>query len=473
MFDVCIIGGGVVGCAILNKLTRLGLSCVLVEIQNDVGFGASKANTALIHSGIDCKPGTLKARLNVRGNALFPSILKRLGVAYVQTGHMIVGNDKEKLLNLLERAQKNGVPGVKFLSEKALRKLEPNLNEEIKMGILVPTGGIVESYNLALAFAEEAIINGARVELEFDTKTITKKEEYFVIESKDNRKLYAKQIVNAAAMGFNYINNLVGAETYDTEFRSGEYFILDHTCSGFVSHPVFPLPTEVSKGILVAPTIHGNVLVGPTSILCDGTIKTTAEGLNKIKQDAEKTFKNIPYRENIRVFSGVRTIVGDDFIIEKSKLVDGLINVAGICSPGLSSSPAIAEMVADLLGYGKVVEIKGLKERETPVNLNRLSLKVQNEIIKKNPDYGKIVCRCENISLGEIRDCLNSPLPARSVDAVKRRTRAGMGRCQSGFCIFSVMEELAAVSGKKFDEALKDGVNSKIIVSEIKPIKGK
>lgn len=471
MFDVCVIGGGVVGTAILNKLTRLGQKCVLVEIQNDVGFGASRANTALIHSGIDCKPNTLKAKLNVRGNQLFPSLAKRLGIDYVQSGHLIVGNDEEKLNALMQKAKANGVKGVKLLDESALHKKEPNLSKEIKRGLFIPSGGMISSYNLAVAFAEEAVINGAEVCLEFNTKEIVQVNDGFKVCSTAGREIETKVIINACGAGYNEVARFIGSEEYPLNFRRGEYYLLDKSAGGYVSHPVFPLPTEFSKGILVSPTVHGNILVGPTSIPSDTETITTEAGLNQIKNEVTSTFSGVPFNTNIRVFSGVRTISGEDFIIEKSKKVNGVINVAGICSPGLSASPAIAEYAAELLNLDSSKEVAGLKKRTPYTQLNKLSIKDQNRLIKSNPNFGKVVCRCENISLGEIQECLTAPIPALSVDAVKRRTRAGMGRCQGGFCIFQVMEEVASTNKIEFNKVKKDGVGSEIIKSGIKPAK--
>lgn len=472
MFDYVVVGGGVVGTAIFNKLVRLGASVALVEKENDVGFGASRANTALIHSGIDCKPGTKKAKLNVRGNELFKTIAPRLGVPYKQCGHLIVGNDLEKLNNLLLRAKENGVVGTELLNKQQLLSLEPNLNKDIEYGIFAKTGAIIASYELSVAFAEEAIINGGKVYLEYNTKKITNKKGVFTLISSSNIKLQTKHIINACGAGFNEISKLLGAETYKLEFRRGEYYLLDKSEMGFVNHPVFPLPTEKSKGVLVSNSVHGNILVGPTSIESDLSTKTTSEGLSKIKEDAFKNFPTLKLNKNIRIFSGVRCISGDDFIIEKSKLVSGVINVAGICSPGLSSCPAIAEEVAILLGLDPTKELKKLNLRPKKIVLNGLSIEEQNKIIQANPNYGKVVCKCENISLGEIIDAINGPLPARSVDAVKRRTRAGMGRCQGGFCIFEVMEELSKNNKNiAFGDVLKDGVGSKILKGEIKPVK--
>ena len=350
----------------------------------------------------------------------------------------------------------------------AIKKLEPNISPNILYGLYIPSGGMVSSYDLSVRLAEEAIINGGEVFLEFDTKRIAVTDNGFELTSKDGRVINSTYLINACGAGFNDISKLVNGEQYKLNFRLGEYYLLDKSVGGFVSHPIFPLPTEYSKGILVSPTVHGNTMVGPTSTESDCVPVTTTEGLNKIKAEVTQTFPSVPFRENIRVFSGVRTIVGDDFIIENSKKVKNLVNVAGICSPGLSSAPAIANMVATLVGLNPNKEVKNLKQLAPRTVLNNMSIADQNKIIKKNPDFGKVVCRCENISLGEIKECLNSPLPANSVDAVKRRTRAGMGRCQGGFCIFTVMEEIAKSKNIKFSDVNKDGVGSTIIRSKIK-----
>ncbi len=469
VFDCAIIGGGVVGTAILNKLTRIGKKCVLLEIQNDVGFGASRANSGIIHTGFDCKPNTLKAKLNVRGFALFEPILKRLDVSYKTNGHLVIGNDLNKLNELKERGEINGVKGLEIIGDKELHTLEPNITQDIKYALYAPQGKIVSSYHLAVRFSEEAIINGAEVMLEFNTKQITKENGIFKIVSTNNQIVYAHSIVNASASGFNAINKLMKAENYNFEFRRGEYYLLDKDNNNFCTHTIFPLPTEHSKGVLITATPSGNILVGPTSYVSDTSTKTTEQGLNSIKQLAMAEMSALPLKLNIRTFSGVRCLVGDEFIIERSKKVDSLINVAGICSPGLSSAPAIAEMVCELLGYNPNQELKNLKVLPKQIRMQDLPVAKQDELIKQNNNYGKIVCKCEEISLGEIIDAIKSPLPAKSVDAIKRRTRAGMGRCQGGFCIFSVMEQLAKYNKTEFNDVLKDGVNSKIIVSEIKP----
>lgn len=467
-FDYAVIGGGVVGSAILNKLTRLGKSCVLLEKESDVGFGSSKANSAIIHTGFDCTPGTLKAKLNVRGAEMFPEIAKRLGVKIVNNGHLVVGNDLERLNELKQRGESNGVKGLEIIGADKLHELEPMLSTNIKYALFAPSGCIIPSYELAVAFAEEAVINGAVVKLCFDTKNITNIDGLYHIESKDD-SVDAKVVINACGSGYNDVAKLIGSETYPLSFRRGEYYILDKNHSNVCAHTIFPLPTKESKGILITNTVAGNILVGPTSYESDTSTKTTSAGLKEVKEKALLEMPDLPFRGNIRVFSGVRNISGSDFIIEKSRLKENVINLAGICSPGLSACPAIAEMVAELLGLNPNAEVKELKKLESKIIMADLSLEEQNKQIKKNPDYGKVVCKCENISLGEIIDAVNSPIPATTVDAVKRRTRAGMGRCQGGFCIFAVMEEIAKATNKKFDDIEKDALGSKIIQSEIKP----
>ena len=468
VFDFAIVGGGIVGCSIFNKLTRLGFKCVVVEKENDLGFGSSKANSGIIHTGLDCLPNTLKAKLNVRGAKLFPEIAKRLHVKFVNNGHLIVGNDLEKIKALKEQGETNGVVGLKILNSKELHEKEPLLSSDIIYALFAPTGGIVSSYELAVALAEEAVINGGVVELNFNTIKVASVGGNYKIISKA-KDIEAKTIINACGAGFNDISKLIGAEEYPLQFRRGEYYLLDKEVSNVCSHTIFPLPTQYSKGVLITNTAAGNILVGPTSYESDISTKTTTAGLSEIRAKALEEMPKLPLRSNIRVFSGVRNISGNDFIIEKSKIKQNIINVAGICSPGLSAAPAIAEYVAEMIGLDPKKEKKSLHKLPPKIVMAELPLQKQNQIIKENPSYGKVICKCENISLGEILNAINSPVPATTVDAVKRRTRAGMGRCQGGFCIFSIMEKLAMAQGGKFEDIEKDANGSKIIQCDIKP----
>lgn len=470
VFDYAIFGGGVVGSAIFNKLTRVGKTCVLLEKENDVGFGSSKANSGIVHTGFDCKPGTLKAKLNVIGCKQLPNIAKRLGVRYLKNGHLVVGNDLEKINELYNRGIKNGVKNLEIINTDALHKMEPNLSPDIKYALYAKDGGIISSYELSVALCEEAIINGGTVIREFITNSIQQNNDKLYI-SDGKKEIVADNIINCAGAGYNGIAKLLHTEQFDVEFRRGEYYLLDKSCSNFATKTIFPLPTEKSKGILVTPTTFGNIIVGPTSYVSDERTITTSQGLAEIKKSVKSNFPTLPFKSNIRVFSGVRNLVGDDFIIEKSKINNKVVNIAGICSPGLTCCTAIADYLLSIIGI-KNIEKKNLKLRKKPVVVASLPSAKQDEIIKQNPAYGKIVCKCEEVSLGEICDALNSPLPPLSVDGVKRRTRAGMGRCQGGFCIFSVMNLLAKNKKINFDDIEKDASGSTIICSSIKPNEG-
>lgn len=467
MFDVAIIGGGVVGTACLSKLTRLGKKCILLERENDVGFGSSKANSGLIHAGFDALPGTLKAKLNVRGNQLFSKLFVELGVPYNKCGHLVVGNNLEKIEMLYKRGLKNGVNDMRILKGEELWTLEPNLSKDIRYALFSSEAGTCPSYELPWAFAEDSIVNGGVVELEFDLIESKRMKDCFILQSKDGRSVKSKVVINSCGAGFNAVSKILGAEEYPTIFKRGEYIILDTAVSDFVRHTVFPLPSKGTKGVLVSTSEYGNVLIGPTSYESTSDSITTSNGLASVRDKAKIMFEKIPFGKSIRVFSGVRNIVGDDFVIEKSKLVDGIINLAGICSPGLTASPAIAEEVAKLLGLNPEIEIKNLRRRVPIRKFADFSRSQLDAEIAKDPDRGRIVCRCENVSLSEIKQALTCPLPARSVDGVKRRTRAGMGRCQGAFCLSRVMEQISLSKNQRFDDVLKESGNSKIVVSDI------
>lgn len=464
IFDYAIFGGGVVGCAIFSKLTRLGKNVVLIEKNTDVAMGASKANSGLVHAGFDCKEGTNKAKMNVIGNQMFEKLATELSVPYLKTGALVVGNDLEKIKELKTRGEHNGVKGLEIIEGEQLYSLAPNLNKNIKYALYAKTAGIVSPYLFTIALAEEAVINGAKVVFRFHTKKIKQTEEYFEI-SDGSQVIQAKGIINACASGFNEIAKMLKTESYQMTFRRGEYYVLDKG-TNFVSQTIFPLPTKESKGVLVTPTASGNILIGPTSELSDSSTKTTAEGLAKVKESVSALFDNIPWNKVIREYSGVRLISGDDFIIQKSGKNDKVINIFGICSPGLSSAPAIAEYVArNLLN---ITEKEKFIKRKPYTKMSMLSAQKQNEIIAKKSAYGKIVCRCEVISEGEILEAINSPLRPTTIDAVKRRVRAGMGRCQGGFCTLRVAELISKQTGIPLEKVEKDDEGSFIILDDIK-----
>ncbi len=464
-YEVAIIGGGVVGCAILNKLTRHGVSCVLLEKANDVAMGASKANSGIVHAGFDCKPNTLKARFNVRGNQLFHTLCPQLKVPLKQCGAIVVGNDQSVVEDLYNRGIANKVEGLSILDRAGLLELVPNLNENITCGLYAKTSCIVSPYMFTIALAEEAVINGAKVLFNTQVKQCKKVDELFNLVG-DNLDIKVKYVINSAASGYNDVANILGSENYEIKYRRGEYFLLDNTVD-ITDLTIFPLPSKAGKGVLISPTADGNTIVGPTSIPSDDSTMTTTDGLNDVKLKS-KMILDVPFNKNIRNFAGVRVTVGDDFVIEKSNKQQGVINIAGICSPGLSSAPAIAEyVVEDLLGYkGKEIDVKP----RTPYTvLSQLSGEERNKLIKSNSDYGKIVCKCECVSLGEIKEALNSPLKPNSVDAIKRRVRAGMGRCQGGFCLTKVIQTISQTLNIPMDNVVKENMGSNYYVSSINP----
>lgn len=467
-YDVAIIGGGVVGCAILNKLTRKGKKVVLIEKENDVATGTSKANSGIVHAGFDCKPNTLKAKFNVRGNELYFSLCKELDVPLNNCGALVVGNDKKVVNELLKRGKENGVGGLEVLNREQLLSKLPNLAENVTCGLYAKTSCVVSPYMFTIALAEEAVINGAAIMFNTDIKKCKKTADGYEL-SAGKFKVRANTIINATGANYNVVAKLLGTETYNLEYKRGEYYLLDSSVK-VTDYTVFPLPSEHSKGILVSPTVDGNTIVGPTSYLSDSSVVTTAEGLLEVKTKSNEILTNVPLNKCIRNFSGTRTICGSDFIVEKSKVKQNIINIAGICSPGLTAAPAIAEYVCETL-LNITNDDKKMIKRKAYTNLNKLTTAQKNKLIAKNPDYGKIICKCECVSLGEIKEALSSPLKPNSVDSIKRRVRAGMGRCQGGFCLTKVIETISSTLKVPENLVVKENKDSQFYVSEINPKK--
>ena len=464
MYDVLIIGAGVVGCAAAMELSKYKLSVCVVEKESDVCEGTSKANSAIVHAGFDAKPRTLKAKLNVQGSKMMPILAKKLDFAYKQNGAMVLCFDKAdlpKLDELKQRADLNGVDGVSVITGDEARKLEPSLTDEVCGALLAETSAIVCPFEMTLAFAESALQNGAEFKLSTKVESIEKNDNGFSV-STTNGILDAKIIINAAGVYADKIHSLVSSKPMRITPRRGEYLLMDKAAGGVVSHTVFQLPTKMGKGILVTPTVHGNLLAGPTAENIDDKedLATTKGGLDEVKAKGALSVKNIPFGKVITSFSGLRA-VGDtgDFIIRESD-VKGFIDAAAIESPGLSSAPAIAEYLCGIVGNLIPLEKKEnyIDTRKGVTHFNSLSENEQNELIKKDPSYGKIVCRCETITEGEILDAINRPLGATTLDGVKRRTRAGMGRCQAGFCSPTTMALIAEKLGIKIEDVRKNGV---------------
>lgn len=471
MYDVVIIGAGVSGAATARELSRYQAKICVIEKEEDVCCGTSKANSAIVHAGYDAVTGSLKAKLNVRGNEMMEGLSKELDFPFKKCGSLVLCLDKEdypSLQALYERGVANGVKQMRILDREEVLSMEPNVTDKVYAALYAPTAGIVCPFGLNIALAENAYANG--VEFRFDTKVedIRKTEGGYELHTSKGT-LSAKCIVNAAGVYADRLHNMVSDEKMQIIPRRGDYCLLDKSAGGHVGMTIFALPGKLGKGILVSPTVHGNLLIGPTAVDVEdkeGT-NTTREGLEQVIEKAGMNVKDIPMRQVITSFAGLRAHTEtDDFIIEEVKDAPGFIDCAGIESPGIASCPAIGEMTAQI-----VRDKMGLKEKEDFISTRKgilnpetLDKEERNALIKENPAYGNIICRCEMITEGEIIDAIRRPLGAKSLDGVKRRTRAGMGRCQSGFCSPRTMEILARERGADMSDITKSGGKSHIIV---------
>lgn len=467
-YDIAIIGAGVSGTAIARELSRYQTKICVLEREEDVCCGTSKANSAIIHAGYDAEPGSLKAKLNLHGNQMMDQLAKDLDFPFRRNGSLVLCLDEKDLPNLqklYERGITNGVKGLQILNKEEVRAMETNISDQVIAALYAPTGGIVCPFHMTIAFAENACANGTVFHFNTEVKNITRRQNIWEIETTKGT-FEAGCIINAAGVYADKLHNMVSQKKIHITPRKGEYCLLDKTAGTHVSHTVFTLPGKLGKGVLVTPTVHGNLLIGPTAADIEDKegVNTTREGLDEVLQKSAASVKNIPARQVITSFAGLRAHEdGDDFIIGETE--KDFIDCAGIESPGLSSAPAIGEMVAELLK-----EKYNLKEKEDFISTrkgitdpSKLFLEERNALIHREPAYGNIICRCEMVTEGEIIDAIRRPLGAKSLDGVKRRTRAGMGRCQSGFCSPRVMEILARELDIPVEEITKSGGNSRII----------
>lgn len=475
MYDVCIIGAGVSGCAVARELSRYQVKACVIEKCEDVCCGTSKANSAIVHAGFDAPEGSLMARLNVQGNERMEQLSKELDFPFQRNGSLVVCLDERelpKLQALYEKGVKNGVKGLQILTREEALAMEPNLTDAVVSALYAPAGGIVCPFLMTVALAENANTNGVEFRFDTEVENIRREDGHYLIETNQGN-LKSRCVVNAAGVYADVVHHMVSSTKMKITARKGEYCLLDRSAGGHVSHTIFMLPTPMGKGVLVSPTVHGNLIVGPTAADIEdkeGT-NTTREGLDELMAKAELTVKNLPFRQVITSFAGLRAHEdGNEFIIGEAADAKGFIDVAGIESPGLSSAPAIGVMVAELLR-----DKMGLQEKENFIakrkgilNPSALSLKERNELIQKNPAYGTIICRCESVTEGEIIDAIRRPVGARSLDGVKRRTRTGMGRCQSGFCSPRTMEILERELHLGMEQITKSGGSSKIVAGRTK-----
>ena len=472
MYDVTVIGGGVVGCLILKELSRFNVKSLLLEKSDDVSTGASCANSGIVHAGYDAKPGTLMAKFNVMGNAMFPSLTEELHVPFKRTGSLVVARQgQEKGLEvLLDRAKQNGVPA-SIISREEILKIEPNVSDEIVSALYAPTAGIVSPYKLTIKAADFAAQNGAEVRLESGVTAIKKTADGFEVKT-EKGIVKTKVLINAAGAGAIDINAMLGEKTPEAIYKKGEYFVLDKTEGDRVNTVIFPLPDENGKGMLVAPTADGNVIYGPTATPCSNDdTSVDADGLNKIRQSVGRMYNQPHFNKSIRVFAGIRAAVGKDFIIEEGNN-KGFIMLLGICSPGLTSAPAIAKyVVGELVARHIALKEKfALEPLKKPEYVRQATPERISELVKEDPRWGRIICRCETVSEMEIVNAIHSPVPATTVDAVKRRVRAGMGRCQGGFCMPKVIEILARELKVDLTAVKKGGDGSQIALGKVEEV---
>lgn len=474
MFDVAVIGAGVIGASVARELSKYELSVCILEKENDVAMGATKANSAIVHAGFDAKEGSLKAKLNVKGSEMMENVCRELGVKYKNNGSLVIGfndEDVKTLEDLLKRGNENGVKNLQILNKDELHKIEPNVSKNAVAALYAPTGAIVCPYELTVAAIGNAMDNGAELKLNFEVTAIEKTDNGFVILSGDER-IETKFVVNAAGVFSDKIAAMVGDESFNVHPRRGEYILLDKECGDIVSHTIFRTPTKMGKGILVSPTVDGNLLTGPTSVDIENKEdkSTTPEGFAHVIKETFENVEGVAFNKTITSFCGLRAVGSTgDFIITTA--APKFLNLAGIESPGLSASPAIAEYAVEILSK-EGLELNKKEsfnpEREAMHAFREMTIEEKNNVIKTDKSYGKIVCRCEGVTEGEILKAIRTNPKPTDLDGVKRRTRAQMGRCQGGFCSPYITELLAREMNVPQEEVTKSGKGSYILSGKTK-----
>lgn len=472
MYDVAIVGSGITGSACAYFLSKYRLKIAVIEKNNDVCCGTTKANSAIIHAGYDPHPETLMAKLNVKGSEMAKEICAKLDVPYNQIGSLVVAFSEEEtktVEELFERGNANGVPDLKILNREELKEAEPMISDEALCALYAPSAAIVNPWEYGLAMAETAVRNGAEILLESEVTSIKKENGVFKITAGE-KEIEAKYVINAAGVNCDDVHNMIAPPKFKVIPSAGEYYLLDKSEGKRARHVIFQCPNKDGKGVLVSPTVHGNLIVGPNADARDkDDTSTKTRCLDFVREKAVKSVPSINFRENIRNFTGVRAATEiDDFIIEFA--CEGFLDLAGIKSPGLSAAPAIAELAVKMLGESGLAleEKESFTDERTHLRFKHLSDEEKNNAVKKNSAYGRVICRCETITEGEIIDALNSPIPPVSLDGIKRRAGTGMGRCQGGFCGPKVLEIMAKYKNEPFESILQDNTGSVILTGKTK-----
>ena len=476
VYDVAIVGAGVIGGMLARELSRYDLSVCLLEKENDVAMGASKANSGIVHGGYDPEPGTLKAKLNTAGVEQLFTAAKELNVPIIRNGSMVCAFSAEEepmIRELYQRGQENQIPGLEILTGDQARQLEPNLSDKVTMVLHVTNAGIVGPYELTIAAVGNAMDNGVELKRNFAVAEIKRKADSFSVVSAAGEQVQSRYLVNCAGGGSDQIAALAGDGFFTVIPRAGEYMLLDKAEGSRVSHTIFQTPSKEGKGILVSPTVDGNLLTGPTAakVATPEARDTTPAGLEQVQRLAAKSVPSVNFRQVITSFTGVRSSeASGDFIIEPSKATAGVVHVAAIDSPGLTCCVSIAKYAVELLasiGLTLVAKADWNGERENTHAFREMTDEEKDAYIRQNPDYGKIVCRCETVSEGEIRAAIRRNPGAMDIDGVKRRTRSGMGRCQGGFCGPYVMALIAQENGIPMETVTKCGGDSYMLTGRI------
>ncbi len=469
-FDVAIIGAGVVGGMIARELAKYRIKTVIMEKEADVAMGATRANSAIVHAGFDAKEGSLKAKLNVEGSKMMAKVAEELGVKYNNNGAYVVAfteEENEAVKELLVRGNKNGVEGLEIIDGDELRRREPSINEKALSALYAPTSAIICPYELAVAAIGNAMDNGVELMTQAPVEKLERKGSGWII----NGEVEADIVINAAGVYSGEIAKLAGDDSIKITPRRGEYLLCDRECGKFVSATIFRTPSSMGKGILISPTVDSNLILGPTAenIEDKDDRRTTREGLAKVAKEATFETVNLPIRKVITSFTGLRAVGNTgDFIINQS--VEHFINAAGIESPGLSSAPAIAKYIVEIVKEIRPLEINKEFNPIRPAShaFHEMTIEEKNAVIAKDSRYGQIVCRCEKITEGEIVAAIHQNPKATTVDAVKRRTRATMGRCQGGFCMPIIASIISRELNIDITDVTKSGKGSEIVVSKTK-----
>ncbi len=470
MTDIIIIGAGVTGCGIARELARYDWKVTVLERASDVCEGTSKANSGIIHAGFDAKPGTLKARLNVEGNVMMDALSRELDIPFRRNGSLVLcfdGKDRRILEKLYEQGVANGVKDLRIIEREELKELEPHISGAAEAALYAPTGGIVCPFELTIAMAENAAVNGVAFRLNTEVLEVKKAAGGYAVLT-DRGELESRVVINAAGVYADRFHNMVSGEKLRIIPRKGEYCLMDKNVGNFVSRTIFQLPTVYGKGVLVTPTIHGNLLTGPTALDVEDpeSVDTTAAGMEEVLKKASLSVDHLPVKQVITSFAGLRAHEEKgDFVVGQAADAPGFFDAAGIESPGLTCAPALGRYLAE-----KVLEYLPARRKADFVAVRKgipsIALADEEErrrLIAENPLYANVVCRCELVTEGEILDAIHRPLGATTLDGVKRRTRAGMGRCQAGFCLPKTVEILAGELGKDVSGICKNEPGSRFL----------